>query len=744
MAQQLVNVGNTASDGTGDELRDAFTKINENFTEVYGTAQNGGLTYGNVSSNVVGITFNVTRYTESYSATPVLKGTGQSIGNLYVIRGNVLGGTTPVNDVYLTVTTLANATVGNIATVSATGVPTAPVLRVNGLTGNVTLTVNNIDGAASKAYVNAAIAANIANVSGATYNLINANVAASNIVISNHSARITTLESNAASQALQINSLVSVKANVSYVDVSIDNALSSSAIGSNLLAINANITAANAAIVVLQTNAATQAVTLNTLTSNAASQAVLLNTLLSNAATQADTLTTLVSNASIQSADLSALFANTIAQETKIGLINSNVATINVSVNNLFSNAADQDATLSTLIAANATQSSQLNTLTANAASQAASISSLESTVSGHTSSINTLTANAASQAVSITSLQSNAAIQAVDISSISSYTSTLIGNVVTLTANAATQAIEITGLSANITAANSVISGLSANITAANSVISGLATNANVGTLYLGNISTNANLGAYQIFANSNAASQALSVTQLTNTTNLTNVHIGNLYANVSSLQANIVTRANVNSVSGANFVGNVQAPNLIASNLYVTTAFIGIDPGVNYAAWGGTVIGNVDSSYNFNLQNRSNGSTASGSFTVFSNDAANYLKLEKLNTNSNNLLFENTGLSVFPSDGGVSVVGGNAFIRSTRHIFFVANTNVIGVFDDGTVYIGGNINSPGDLTVGNVTASGNIAYTMGNAAHWTTSVTTVAAALDQLASRIWNIENT
>ena len=63
MAQQLVNVGNTASDGTGDELRDAFTKINENFTEVYGTAQNGGLTYGNVSSNVVGITFNVTRYT---------------------------------------------------------------------------------------------------------------------------------------------------------------------------------------------------------------------------------------------------------------------------------------------------------------------------------------------------------------------------------------------------------------------------------------------------------------------------------------------------------------------------------------------------------------------------------------------------------------------------------------------------------------------------------------------------------
>lgn len=35
MAQQLVTVGNVAGDGTGDQLRDAFTKINDNFTELY-------------------------------------------------------------------------------------------------------------------------------------------------------------------------------------------------------------------------------------------------------------------------------------------------------------------------------------------------------------------------------------------------------------------------------------------------------------------------------------------------------------------------------------------------------------------------------------------------------------------------------------------------------------------------------------------------------------------------------------
>ena len=35
MAQQSVSIGSSANDGTGDPLRTAFTKINENFTEVY-------------------------------------------------------------------------------------------------------------------------------------------------------------------------------------------------------------------------------------------------------------------------------------------------------------------------------------------------------------------------------------------------------------------------------------------------------------------------------------------------------------------------------------------------------------------------------------------------------------------------------------------------------------------------------------------------------------------------------------
>ena len=37
MAQQTVSIGSSANDGTGDPLRTAFTKINANFTELYGT-----------------------------------------------------------------------------------------------------------------------------------------------------------------------------------------------------------------------------------------------------------------------------------------------------------------------------------------------------------------------------------------------------------------------------------------------------------------------------------------------------------------------------------------------------------------------------------------------------------------------------------------------------------------------------------------------------------------------------------
>lgn len=59
MAQQTINIGTTANDGTGDPLRSAFDKINDNFTELYNdesTAEVNSITAGDglVGDSTVG------------------------------------------------------------------------------------------------------------------------------------------------------------------------------------------------------------------------------------------------------------------------------------------------------------------------------------------------------------------------------------------------------------------------------------------------------------------------------------------------------------------------------------------------------------------------------------------------------------------------------------------------------------------------------------------------------------------
>ena len=45
MAKEIINVGQAANDGTGDPLRNAFEKVNSNFTELYDTADTQDLDF---------------------------------------------------------------------------------------------------------------------------------------------------------------------------------------------------------------------------------------------------------------------------------------------------------------------------------------------------------------------------------------------------------------------------------------------------------------------------------------------------------------------------------------------------------------------------------------------------------------------------------------------------------------------------------------------------------------------------
>lgn len=52
MSKQVIDIGTTANDGTGDTLRDAFDKVNDNFTESYVT-QITGITLSSASWSLV-------------------------------------------------------------------------------------------------------------------------------------------------------------------------------------------------------------------------------------------------------------------------------------------------------------------------------------------------------------------------------------------------------------------------------------------------------------------------------------------------------------------------------------------------------------------------------------------------------------------------------------------------------------------------------------------------------------------
>jgi hypothetical protein len=60
MARQNINIGSSANDGTGDPLRTAFDKINDNFVELYGADNDINTLDANLDVNNYSITTGVT------------------------------------------------------------------------------------------------------------------------------------------------------------------------------------------------------------------------------------------------------------------------------------------------------------------------------------------------------------------------------------------------------------------------------------------------------------------------------------------------------------------------------------------------------------------------------------------------------------------------------------------------------------------------------------------------------------
>lgn len=128
MTQQIIDVGSTANDGTGDPIRTAFIKTNDNFTELY-NASTVSVT-GNISGGNVSVTGSVLGGSVSVTGTV----TAQTVST----TGLAVSGIETVSPNYVTVsgtgsTTLSTTTSTNVLLIGNTGytltvnMPTTPV-----------------------------------------------------------------------------------------------------------------------------------------------------------------------------------------------------------------------------------------------------------------------------------------------------------------------------------------------------------------------------------------------------------------------------------------------------------------------------------------------------------------------------------------------------------------------------------------------------------------------------------------
>ena len=142
MTKQTINIGSAANDGTGDPIRDAFDKVNQNFDEVYSAyVANTSVTVGNSTVNTV---ISNTGLTSSNSTTTTVatlanfkigNSTANSTlsGSQLSVAGNSTVGSASVNTSAMT---LGNSTVNTSLSVLT--------LQIANSTSNITANAGNL------------------------------------------------------------------------------------------------------------------------------------------------------------------------------------------------------------------------------------------------------------------------------------------------------------------------------------------------------------------------------------------------------------------------------------------------------------------------------------------------------------------------------------------------------------------------------------------------------------------------
>jgi len=127
MAQQTINIGTTANDGTGDPLRTAFDKVNSNFTELYNDESQG-----EVNSIIAGDGISVDTATGNVTVTNTITNNNQLTNGAGYVDGS---GTANKLPKFTDSDTIGNSTITDDGTnVSITGDFTADAIYLNDMT----------------------------------------------------------------------------------------------------------------------------------------------------------------------------------------------------------------------------------------------------------------------------------------------------------------------------------------------------------------------------------------------------------------------------------------------------------------------------------------------------------------------------------------------------------------------------------------------------------------------------------
>ncbi len=662
----------------------------------------------------------------------------------YVFLGNAAndGTGTPLRTAFQ----IIDENFANIAAGNANVIINSPVNSVAGRTGNVVLTVNDVAGAANVAYVDAAVTAGNAYVESIAANIANSNLAAL-------TSQVSTLDANVGNITVEI-----------------------TAINSNLATQTSDISTINS--------------TLSTYTTEIAST----NSNLANLYTE---LNNTINNVNGAVNNITTLFANASVQETEIASLGANISAANVAIQTVDtawqSNAAVQYQQIqdNTLL---------IQQVSANVAGANTSIISANIGMLAHVEDLNQqMAANVAAANLAIVTANTavvsyvNTEISAVDdnIVVLNNDITALNNNIVSANsyaysidvawhANAAVLYTDIQTNNANELALGNLIANVSANVTAANVYATGyadtlnLAMTANVTAANLAIVTANTAVVSYVntqlAVIDSNLANVASEINSINANVAAANLHIANNSSTITQIDstvANILTTLTVGPIS---VLGNITSGNISANSaVYATTGFFwsngaqyitSVSPTGNIT-FSGDTISSVDNTGGINLN--ANGKIHMQSLTGFDSSNPGYWvdigNLQYYNTGnlginfSNGSGYSNTAVITYDWWDGTSM--GQTNNSSVKH-------STIGLYrGDGVpgtgqtrAYITFDTESAGaqpaievlansaavvaNIITTDLTAYGNINYTMGNYQNWTSNVYTISSALDQLAQRL------